>query len=46
MIKSHGRADVVAFRRAIMEAVAEIRKNVPERISERIASVLVEKEAV
>ena len=46
VIKSHGRADVVAFRRAIMEAVAEIRKNVPERISERIASVLVEKEAV
>ena len=46
VIKSHGRADVVAFKRAIMEAVAEIRKNVPERISERIASVLVEKEAV
>ena len=46
VIKSHGGADIVAFRRAIMEAVAEIRKNVPERISERIASVLVEKEAV
>jgi len=46
VIKSHGRADVVAFKRAIMEAVAEIRKNVPERISERIASVLLEKEAV
>ena len=46
VIKSHGRADVVAFKRAIMEAVAEIRKNVPERISERIASVLIEKEAV
>ena len=46
VIKSHGSADVVAFKRAIMEAVAEIRKNVPERISERIASVLVEKEVV
>lgn len=46
VIKSHGSADVVAFRRAIVEAVAEIRKNVPERISEHIASVLVEKEAV
>ena len=46
VIKSHGGADVVAFKRAIMEAVAEIRKNVPERISERIASVLIEKEAM
>ena len=46
VIKSHGRADVVAFKRAILEAVAEIRKNVPERISEQIASVLDEKEAV
>ena len=46
VIKSHGSADVVAFKRAIVEAVAEIRKNVPERISENIASVLVEKEAV
>ena len=46
VIKSHGSADVVAFKCAILEAVAEIRKNVPERISEHIASVLVEKEAV
>ena len=46
VIKSHGSADVVAFKRAIMEAVAEIRKNIPERISEHIASVLIEKEAV
>ena len=46
VIKSHGSADVVAFKRAIVEAIAEIRKNVPERISEHIASVLVEKEAV
>ena len=46
VIKSHGSADVVAFKRAIFEAIAEIRKNVPERISEHIASVLVQKEAV
>ena len=46
VIKSHGSADVVAFKRAIFEAMAEIRKNVPERISEHIASVLVQKEAV
>ena len=46
VIKSHGGADAVAFKRAIVEAVAEIRKNVPERISEHIASVLAEKEAV
>ena len=46
VIKSHGSADVVAFKRAIVEAVAEIRKNIPERISENIASVLDEKQAV
>ena len=46
VIKSHGSADIVAFKRAIIEAVAEIRKNVPERISEHIASVLVERDAV
>ena len=46
VIKSHGSADVIAFKRAIVEAVAEIRKNVPERISEHIASVLLERDAV
>ncbi|MDX1514864.1 MAG: phosphate acyltransferase PlsX [Gammaproteobacteria bacterium] len=46
VIKSHGGADVVAFARAITEAVAEIRKNVPGRIRERIESVLSDKEAV
>ena len=46
VIKSHGSADIVAFKRAIIEAAAEIRKNVPERISEHIASVLLERDAV
>ena len=46
VIKSHGSADVIAFGRAIREAVAEIRKNIPERISEHLASLLAEREAV
>ena len=46
VIKSHGSADVVAFARAISEAVAEIRKNVPERISQHLESVLSRAEAV
>lgn len=46
VIKSHGGADVVAFSRAIREAVAEIRKNVPERISQHLQSVLSPAEAV
>ena len=46
VIKSHGSADVVAFTRAITEAAAEIRKNVPSRIRERLESVLADKEAV
>jgi fatty acid/phospholipid biosynthesis enzyme len=36
---------VVAFARAIDEAIAEIRKNVPERISQHLESVLSEAEA-
>jgi glycerol-3-phosphate acyltransferase PlsX len=46
VIKSHGGADVVAFSRAIDEAIAEIRKNVPERISQHLESVLSQAEAV
>jgi glycerol-3-phosphate acyltransferase PlsX len=46
VIKSHGGADVIAFSRAISEAVAEIRKNVPERISQHLESVLSTAEAV
>lgn len=46
VIKSHGSADVVAFARAISEALAEIRKNVPERISQHLESVLSQAEAV
>ncbi len=46
VIKSHGSADVVAFARAISEALAEIRKNVPERISQHLESALSQAEAV
>lgn len=46
VIKSHGGADVVAFSRAISEAVTEIRKNVPERINQHLESVLRTAEAV
>jgi glycerol-3-phosphate acyltransferase PlsX len=46
VIKSHGGADVVAFSRAIGEAIAEIRKNVPERITQHLESLLSQAEAV
>ena len=46
VIKSHGSADVIAFARAISEALAEIRKNVPERISQHLESALSQAEAV
>jgi len=46
VIKSHGSADVVAFSRAISEAVIEIRKNVPERINQHLESVFHPAEAV
>ena len=46
VIKSHGSADEVAYANAIREAVAEIQKNVPVRISEHIESMLATREAV
>ena len=46
VVKSHGGADVKAFQRAIMEAGAEARQNIPERISAHLASMLATEEAV
>ncbi len=46
VVKSHGGADEVAFRRAIEVAFAEARKNVPERITSRIGPLLSHREAV
>ena len=46
VVKSHGSADEVSFATAIREAVAEIEKNVPARIEEHVATLLIEREAV
>lgn len=46
VIKSHGGADVVAFANAIKEAVVEVRKNVPQRITSQLQELLVERRAV
>lgn len=46
VIKSHGGADAFAFSQAIKEAVIETRKNVPERISEQLGTLLQERHAV
>ncbi len=45
VIKSHGSADEVAFANAITEAIEEIDKNIPGRISEHLASMLSAREA-
>jgi len=42
VIKSHGGADALAFSNAIHEAVLEVNKNVPQRISQRLEAALVE----
>ena len=46
VIKSHGSADEIAYANAIREAIAEIKKNVPVRISEHLESMLANREAV
>jgi len=40
VIKSHGGADVLAFRHAIEEAIIEVQKNVPSRISDQLTVML------
>ena len=37
VVKSHGGADVVAFKQAIQKAIIEVEKNVPERIHQLLA---------
>ncbi len=46
VIKSHGGADVVAFVSAIREAIIEVKKNVPEKISKHLEVALTERQAV
>jgi glycerol-3-phosphate acyltransferase PlsX len=43
VVKSHGSADISAFVNAIGEAVHEIKKQVPSRISDRLEAVLLER---
>jgi phosphate acyltransferase len=45
VIKSHGGADVFAFSQAIHEAILEVRKNVPQRIKDRVAQVMNERQS-
>jgi glycerol-3-phosphate acyltransferase PlsX len=46
VIKSHGSADRVSFANAIKEALLEVEKNVPERISTRLEALLTDRVAV
>ncbi len=46
VIKSHGSADAFSFSRAIDEAVLEVKKNVPERISRQIETFMQERRAI
>ena len=46
VIKSHGSADRVSFANAIKEAMLEVEKNVPERISTRLEELLTDRVAV
>jgi glycerol-3-phosphate acyltransferase PlsX len=43
VIKSHGSADVTAFENAIGEAVHEVKRQIPSRISDRLEAVLLER---
>ncbi|QIA62874.1 phosphate acyltransferase PlsX [Vibrio astriarenae] len=43
VIKSHGSADVTAFENAIGEAVHEVKRQIPSRISDRLETVLLER---
>ncbi|MDR9826163.1 phosphate acyltransferase PlsX [Vibrio sp. FNV 38] len=43
VIKSHGSADVTAFKNAIGEAVHEVKRQIPSRISDRLEAVLLER---
>ena len=46
VIKSHGGADVIAFASAIREAIIEVKKNVPERISKHVEVALTKRHVV
>lgn len=41
VIKSHGRAERISFATAIDEAIVEVKNNVPEKISEKLEQLLI-----
>ncbi|MEE9551706.1 MAG: phosphate acyltransferase PlsX [Gammaproteobacteria bacterium] len=43
VIKSHGSADKISFANAIGEAIVEVEKNIPQRISSELERILVER---
>lgn len=44
VVKSHGSADAFAFSNAIKEAVLEVKKSVPEKISQQLENLLTEQQ--
>jgi len=46
VIKSHGSADRISFANAIKEAMLEVEKNIPDRISTRLEELLTDRVAV
>ncbi len=46
VVKSHGGADKLAYGSAIREAMIEIKKNVPERISKHVEAAMTERQAI
>jgi glycerol-3-phosphate acyltransferase PlsX len=45
VIKSHGSADILAFANAISEALTEVEKQVPQRISSQLDAMLTQRRA-
>jgi glycerol-3-phosphate acyltransferase PlsX len=43
-VKSHGGADVLAYTSAIREAMVEVDKNVPERISKHVEEAMTKRQ--
>lgn len=43
VVKSHGRADIYAFQHAIEEAIHEVERQLPKKITERLEAVLLER---
>ncbi len=46
VIKSHGRADSLAFANAINEAITEVEHNVPDRISHKLEELLTDRQVL